>query len=90
MESADIMEMVSRSRGKFRSTAGYCRVSSSSSVLQQSMSIDTGILKLDMEAVVGKDGPRGGPPGDEAALDALSFSLSSLLACLSDDVGLEV
>ena len=44
-----------------------------------------------MEAVAGREGPRGAvPPGDDAELDALSLSLSSLLTCLSDDVGLEV
>ena len=52
MESADIIEIVSRSRGKFRKTAGYCNVNSSSSVLQQSNSVGA-ILKLVMEAVVG-------------------------------------
>ena len=42
-----------------------------------------------MEAVAGRS--RGCPPGDEAELDAdaLSWSLSSLLTCLSD-VGLEL
>ena len=52
VESADIIEIVSRSRGKFRKTAGYCNVNSSSSVLQQSSSVGA-ILKLVMEAVVG-------------------------------------
>ena len=74
MESADIMEMVSRSLGKFLRTPGYCNVISSSSVLQQSISVFM-ILRLVIDEVTGKEFSPRFVPGedDELKIEELNF-----------------